>query len=126
MVRGLVALPLLGLAVSTAAAESVVVEAGSLTTSITEDDCARLVPHVPAPDVEYRPGVDAAGRPVAPADLPGSPRIVFPDAYRIPIEVDLAGHYRGTAVPGPSEATVALGPGPRVGTRLFCLGPPPP
>src|SRR3546814_2263921 len=100
MMRGLVALPLLVLAVSTAAAESVVVEAGSLTTSITEDDCARLVPHVPAPDVEYRPGVDAAGRPVAPAALPGSPRIVFPDAYRIPIEVDLAGRYRGPAVPG--------------------------
>src|SRR3546814_15670542 len=79
MMRGLVALPLLVLAVSTAAAESVVVEAGSLTTSITEDDCARLVPHVPAPDVEYRPGVDAAGRPVAPADLPGSTRIAFPD-----------------------------------------------
>ena len=28
--------------------------------------------HRPAPDVEYIPGVDARGRAVAPADLPGS------------------------------------------------------
>lgn len=45
-------------------------------------DCERLLAHqrvaatgaqhTPAPDVAYRPGVDTAGRPVAPADLPGA------------------------------------------------------
>ena len=36
---------------------------------ITPDDCARIVAHVPAPDVAYRPGVDVDGNAVAPADL---------------------------------------------------------
>ena len=36
---------------------------------ISRDDCARIAAHTPAPDVAYRPGVDARGRPVAPADL---------------------------------------------------------
>jgi hypothetical protein len=39
---------------------------------IPRADCLALVPHQPAPDVAYRPGVDVRGRPVAPADLPGS------------------------------------------------------
>ena len=48
------------LPVAPAAAELVV---------ISRDDCARVVAHVPAPDVAYRPGVDTRGRAVAPADL---------------------------------------------------------
>ncbi len=40
--------------------------------SITADDCRRLVAQVPSADVAYTPGVDVHGRPVAPADLPGS------------------------------------------------------
>ena len=39
---------------------------------ISGQDCQRLVRHVPAPDVAYKPGVDVHGKPVAPADLPGS------------------------------------------------------
>ncbi len=39
---------------------------------ISGQDCQRLVKHVPAPDVAYKAGVDVHGRPVAPADLPGS------------------------------------------------------
>lgn len=42
------------------------------TVSITRQDCSRLIRHQPAPDVAYQPGVDAYGREVAPADLPGS------------------------------------------------------
>lgn len=34
--------------------------------------CRHLPAHRPAPDVEYTPGVDVRGNPVAPADLPGS------------------------------------------------------
>jgi hypothetical protein len=40
---------------------------------ITRDLCSQVsVQHQPAPDVAYRPGTDVYGRPVAPADLPGS------------------------------------------------------
>lgn len=40
---------------------------------ITREMCAQqAIQHRPAPDVTYRPGTDVYGRPVAPADLPGS------------------------------------------------------
>jgi len=57
---------------------------------LTEADCRAVVAHEPAPDVAYTPGVDARGRPVAPADLPGSVRIDVPDEIVIPIQVDMA------------------------------------
>lgn len=44
---------------------------------ITRDICARLEIYQPAPDVAYQPGVDVAGNPVAPADLPGSSNLDF-------------------------------------------------
>ncbi len=59
------------------------------TVAITRADCARLVAHVPAPDVAYRPGVDVNGREVAPADLGGAPRIELPETILIDIEIDL-------------------------------------
>jgi hypothetical protein len=43
-----------------------------LKVNISGEDCARLVEHRPRADVEFKPGVDVRGRPVAPADLPGS------------------------------------------------------
>ena len=47
---------------------------------IPRADCLALVPHQPDPDVAYKPGVDVRGRPVAPADLPGSRlRVDLPD-----------------------------------------------
>lgn len=58
---------------------------------ITKLDCSRLIRHVPAPDVAYQPGVDAQGRAVAPADVPGSgadalPGLV-PDVLEIPLTI---------------------------------------
>lgn len=38
---------------------------------ISPADCARIVRHVPAPDVAYQPGIDINGNAVAPADLDG-------------------------------------------------------
>jgi hypothetical protein len=53
-------------------------------------DCQRLtVNHVPAPDVAYKPGVDAQGRPVAPADLNGGPQIRLPESFTFDVAVDL-------------------------------------
>lgn len=59
---------------------------GALT--IAERDCRRLERHVPAPDVAYRPGVDARGRPVAPADL-HPPVAILPERLAIDLGVDL-------------------------------------
>jgi len=56
---------------------------------LTRSDCARLTAHVPSVDATYQPGVDARGRPVVPADLPGSPQIVMPEEITIAITVDL-------------------------------------
>jgi hypothetical protein len=57
--------------------------------AITRADCARLVAHLPAPDVAYQPGVDVHGREVVPADLGGAPRIELPETILIDIEIDL-------------------------------------
>ncbi len=56
---------------------------------VTEADCARLVKHRPAPGVEYRPGVDVHGRPVAPADLDGGGDLELPEIVSIDITVDI-------------------------------------
>ena len=63
------------------------------TVTITRADCARLVEHVPGPDVAYQPGVDVYGRDVAPADLGGAPRIELPETIVIDIEVDLQARF---------------------------------
>jgi len=57
---------------------------------IDRSDCERLIPHVPAADVAYAPGVDVRGRPVVPADLGGAAAPPFPELFDIPIEVVLA------------------------------------
>ncbi len=63
------------------------------TVAITRADCARLVEHVPGPDMAYRPGVDVYGREVAPADLGGAPRVELPETVLIDIEVDLLARF---------------------------------
>ncbi|MGE5503210.1 MAG: hypothetical protein ACM31L_02195 [Actinomycetota bacterium] len=56
---------------------------------VTKQDCARLVHYTPSADVAYKPGVDVHGKPVAPADLPGSGNSLnlLPDVleFNIPI-----------------------------------------
>ncbi|MFM2128955.1 MAG: hypothetical protein RL477_501 [Pseudomonadota bacterium] len=42
------------------------------------------------PGVDYQPGVDVEGNPVAPADLGGAPPIRLPEIVHIPITVDIA------------------------------------
>jgi len=76
----IVAALLIGLNGAAALAETV-------TISVTE--CRKLVRHYPSADVAYRPGVDVRGRPVAPADLGGEPKIAAPEAFEIDITVEL-------------------------------------
>ena len=81
--------------------------------TITRADCARLVEHVPSPDVAYRPGVDAYGRAVAPADLPGGSSggtpIQVPETLHIPIEIDLLDRFGIPANPALYDADVPIG-----------------
>lgn len=66
-------------------------------------DCARLVPHQPDPGVAFQPGVDARGRPVAPADLTPAPKVV-PDRLWFVLSVDLA-----RRLGGPLQGDLPLG-----------------
>ena len=56
---------------------------------VSKEDCKRLVRHHPSADVEYKPGVDAHGKAVAPADLPGSRRIKLPDSYEFDLTLQV-------------------------------------
>ena len=77
--------------------------------AITRADCARLVAHVPAPDVAYRPGVDVYGREVAPADLGGAPRIELPETILIDIEIDLQARFGIPADPTQYDPDAEVG-----------------
>lgn len=56
---------------------------------LSPEDCARVVAHVPEDNVTYRPGVDAMGRRVAPADL-SPPQAIMPPVPWFVLSVDLA------------------------------------
>ena len=79
------------------------------TVAITRADCARLVAHVPGPDVAYRPGVDVYGRAVVPADLGGPPRIEVPETILIDIEIDLLGRFGIPADPALYDPDAEVG-----------------
>ncbi|MHA1152418.1 MAG: hypothetical protein ACTSQ7_07085 [Alphaproteobacteria bacterium] len=76
---------------------------------ITKADCARLVEHVPAPDVAYQPGVDAYGRKVAPAELDGGTPIQPPETLHIPIEIDLLDRFGIPANPALYKSDIPIG-----------------
>lgn len=57
--------------------------------AISGADCRKLARHVPDAGVEYRPGVDARGKAVAPADLNATPQIHVPDTISFDAAVDL-------------------------------------
>ena len=57
--------------------------------TITKKDCRRLVRHTASADVAYRPGVDAYGRKVVPADAGGRVPLKLPDVFEFNIDVDI-------------------------------------
>ncbi len=77
--------------------------------TITRADCARLVEHVPAPDLAYQPGVDAYGRAVAPAELNSAAQIQAPETLHIPIEIDLFDRFGIPANPALYESDIPIG-----------------
>lgn len=78
-----------------------VAQAGT-TLSLERRDCARLVRHVPDAGVAYKPGVDAHGRKVAPADLGDGNAVALPDRFEFPVTVDL-GDRLGIPVGGDAD-----------------------
>ena len=62
--------------------------------TVSDRECRQLVEHTAAPGVAYQPGVDARGRPVAPADLPSSgTQIQAPQNFTIDLKTALAGRF---------------------------------
>lgn len=104
----------LGTVAAPALAESVPVR-------VDRDACSKVVTHVPDADVAYQPGVDVHGRPVAPADLPGSPQI---DSFVITLELNVRRF--GIPVPGPRglDPEVQLGVITVQGNRVYYNGQP--
>ena len=70
-----------------------VCQAAERAIAVAQTDCRLAVEHVAAPGVEYQPGVDVHGAPVAPADLE-EPDIVLPDVIPISISADLVEQFR--------------------------------
>lgn len=71
-----------------------------LVVALDAKECRRLLAqrnmvtaHQPAPDVTYQPGrdVDSRGRPIAPADLPGSNPLPLDSMIELPIRMPLSG-----------------------------------
>lgn len=68
--------------------------------------CRYLTQHRPAPGVDYTPGVDVAGRPVAPADVSGSAgAAATPERFDFPLTVEFL---RRSGVRMPPGATAML------------------
>ena len=68
--------------------------------TVSKKDCARIVRYAPSADVAYKPGVDAYGRKVAPADLGGGSALKLPKEITIDIGIDLEiGITRGIYLP---------------------------
>jgi hypothetical protein len=60
--------------------------------TVTDRECRQLVDYTASPDVNYKPGVDSRGRPVAPADLPSSGgQIQAPQNFTFDLNTSLTG-----------------------------------
>lgn len=55
---------------------------------VTRADCARLMAHHPDPGVDYKPGTDAHGHYVAPADLPDQNGLTLPDKIEFDLRIN--------------------------------------
>jgi hypothetical protein len=57
--------------------------------TVSERECRQLVEHIASQDVNFKPGVDVYGRPVAPANTMTSPIITAPQNFTFDVGVDL-------------------------------------
>jgi len=64
------------------------------TIAIARSDCELAVRYVAPPGVDYQPGVDVNGRPVAPADLDDDHRLQLPESIPVFITDDMRKRFR--------------------------------
>jgi hypothetical protein len=84
--------------------------------------CDTLVNYAEPPGVEYQPGVDASGNPVAPADIGGTPQLKPPQRIVVPITDYLAARLGGAA--GTLSPQIPIGTVTLEGTQLMFNGQP--
>ena len=94
----------------------------AIAVTVSHDDCARVVRHVPAPDVAYTPGRDVDGNPVVPADLEGGIRIEPLSEINIPITIDLQDRFGIPANNDLFEAEAHVGTVTRADGKTFFNG----
>lgn len=75
---------------------------------ITKKDCNRVIRHVARADVNYTPGVDVRGNPVAPADATGGFTIPLPDVYEFNVTKDLSAYLGGAEEQLAAEQAAAI------------------
>lgn len=68
--------------------------AAERTIAIARSDCELAVRYVAPAGVDYQPGVDVNGRPVAPADLDDDQRLQLPESIPVIITDDLRKRFR--------------------------------
>ena len=81
----------------------------SRTIVVPRGDCAALVEHEPASDVEYRPGVDVRGRSVVAADASGASPIAAPDEIAIDVTVQVYEFLKRTPPRGLGDTSTNVG-----------------
>lgn len=89
---------------------------------VSKRDCQNLVRHQAA-SAEYKPGVDAHGRRVAPADVGGGSSIKVPTEITIDIGIDLAEKY-GLGAGGKYSGEAAIGKVSVKGDQVYWNGTP--
>lgn len=72
------------------AASAVFAQLESPTIRVDPAACRYVTRHQPSADVEYKPGVDVHGKPVAPADLPDGYALDLPKSIDIVLTADIA------------------------------------
>ena len=79
---------------------------------VSRHECDALVAYRPDPSVEYQPGVDATGRPVAPADLPGhQPLELSAEDVSVELRIPLSEFYQAPASLLPLIGNAEIDPG---------------
>jgi hypothetical protein len=92
--------------------------------AVSRQNCDYLTKYQEPPGVEYQPGVDVHGRPVAPADIDGGANIQLPETIVIPVEVLLRNY--GFIPPGSPlrQSKAELGAITVTGDQVFYNGQP--
>jgi hypothetical protein len=80
------------------------------TVTVTRESCAVLTPHVAAADVEHRPERDVVnGKPVVPADLPGTSQPKIAEDYTIAITVEIERRFGIPVIPNEYKPEANIG-----------------